>query len=477
MDSLQSLATPVKVRLVECVAGLNRNAAQYAVQELACRAGVSPDMFQKWRIEFEDGGFVCVYPQPGSRKRLRFPTVSAQAWKQIIAGTFHTSTASWMCRAEKHKALVPDFKIPFSSCRQKELGALFVHDLPDTLTCAADLLLSAVLTLSRFEETLAGPRDLHGRFSAYSSVAWHDGFLHRPVVDEYGLGLQQALQVLLPSWVPQKREFSAKLGHDVDEIGIPFSLRSAVAQSVRHLRPLSTIRDLLAPVAGIDTAYQLQLRNLVQMSVDRKIDSAIYWKSSKQGPYDTGYNPRDKRIRRLIDNFRSQGLELGIHPSYATFNSPDLLRAEVETLRQLLGQERLGGRQDYLRWGPQTWLHWERLGLAYDASVGYADHIGFRAGTSIPYHPWLWEQQRKSQLLEIPLLAMDSTLLGYMRLKPENALKLLFDLVARCRAVGGVFTLAWHNTRITDSEHSSVYQSVLDEISGCAKFDWRTTVL
>lgn len=469
------MATPVTVSLAEERIALSRNAAVYAVGELARRAGVSPSMLRTWRIEFENE-FVSVYVQSGASKRIRFPRLGHEAWEQIQAGAFRTATADWMTGPGKKDELIPNFRIPFSSCNQKELGPLFVPDKGNTLTCRVDLLASTLLTLSRFEETLPGLRDVHARFSAHSSVAWRDGFLHRPIVDEYGLGLQQAVKALLPGWVPEMREFRAKLGHDVDEIGIPFSLRGAAAKSVRHGKPLLTIRDLLAPVIGIDTAYQTQLRKLVQMSIERKIDSAIYWKVSQEGPYDTGYDPRDKRIRRLIDCFRSQRVEMGIHPSYATFHSPELLRLEVQTLREVLGETKLGGRQDYLRWSPQTWLDWDRLGLAYDASVGFADHIGFRAGTAIPYQPWLWTQQRKASLVEIPLLAMDSTLQGYMKLAPAKAQELLRDLIARCRAVGGVFTLAWHNTRIIDSEHAEVYKMVLDEISGTAKYDWRATV-
>jgi hypothetical protein len=451
--SIETMATKVCVMEVEELTGLSRDAAVYAVEELAHRAGVGRAMLLSWRIEFEGNEFVSVYIQAGTRKRIRFPRAGADVWRQINAGTFQTSTAGWMIGFDRHSDFIPDFRIPFSSSNQEELGPLFQQDLPDTFTCRVDLLLSAVLTLSRFEETLPGARDVHGRFSAYSSIAWQDDFLHRPIVDEYGLALEEVLRVLLPSW------------------------RSAVAKSVRYGRPLATFRDLLAPLAGIDTTYQLQLRKLVQMSAERRVDSAIYWKASNPGPYDTGYDPRDKRIQRMIDSFQAQRLEMGIHPSYATFHSPELLRSEVQALRDVLGEVKLGGRQDYLRWSPQTWLDWDRLGLAYDASVGFADQIGFRAGTAVPYRPWLWAQQRKASLVEIPLLAMDSTLQGYMRLSPEKALNRLRELITRCRKIGGVFTLAWHNTRISDSEHASVYKAVLDELSGSAKYDWRSTAL
>jgi hypothetical protein len=454
--------------------GLSRAATIYAVRELARRSGISRDLFDSWHFDFANSNFVDVYVQPGSRKRIRFPRADAARWKRLRAGIFYTSTACWWSENNRYSEVVPDFKIPFSSLDSADIGPLFVRDSEDSFACSVDLPFSALLTLSRFEETLPCERDVHGRFSAFSSIAWRDAFLHRPIVDEYGLALEQIVSALLPGWKPARRELRVKLSHDIDEIGIPFSLRGAVAQTFRNHMPLATVRDLFAPALGIDTTYQVYLRNIVQLALDRSLGCSAYWKFSRPGPYDTGYDPRDRRLAKQIQRLRSQNVELGIHPGYASFLSFELFRAEVQSLRLLFGEYELGGRQDYLRWSPQTWLDWDALGLAYDSSVGFADHVGFRAGTSFPYRPWLWAQQRQADLVEIPLLSMDSTLLGYMKLRPAQAQSILHGLLARCRAVGGVFTLAWHNTRILDRQFASVYQAILDEIAGCSTFDWRS---
>jgi hypothetical protein len=113
-------------------------------------------------------------------------------------------------------------------------------------------------------------------------------------------------------------------------------------------------------------------------------------------------------------------------------------------------------------------------GLAYDSTVGYADRIGFRAGTCIPYRPWLFSLDRAANLLEIPLLVMDGTLLHYMGLSPEQSLDAVQELVARCRAVGGVFTLLWHNSSLLDPGAAALYRQLLDSLAGSERFDWRT---
>jgi hypothetical protein len=450
---------------------LSREAVRYSIKELARRAGVNAADFRHWRVEVENDFVSVIVDSNGGR--IRFPQAPPDFRKQIQAGKFRASTAGWMSRSSQSHGLISDFKIPFSSSTTADLGPLFRVTGEATIDCAVDLLSSAFLTLSRFEETLPGGRDRYGRFSAFSSIAWRDGFLNRPIVDEYGLAFSEAIQRLLPGWQPERPRFRVKLGHDVDEIGFPFNLRGIVGHTIRRGQPGASLRDCAAPWLGIDTNYQLLLRKVIALSLQRDLKPAVYWKASAPGPHDTGYDPRHSSIRAMIDDFQSYGLEMGIHPGYETFESPEKLKAEVVTLRSALGEVRLGGRQDFLRWTPKTWEHWEACGLAYDASVGYADHVGFRAGTCQPYHPWLASQDRQAELLEIPLLAMDCTLQSYMKADADEALLHLRDCARRCREVGGVFTLVWHHTRLPHSGYARAYHTFLDELSGSEMYDGR----
>lgn len=454
-------------------AGLSPSAVRYAVVQLARRAGVTDEAVRRWRVDCSQRDYVTVFVQPETSKRIRFPRASDTIWNEIQTGTFRVSTADWPSGSAPKCASIPDFRIPFSSSHRVRVGPLFISDSPDCFTCAVDLPLATTLTLARYEETLPSSRDGHGRFPASSSIAYRHGFLHRPIIDEYGLALERVLERLLPAWRPAARRLRVKISHDVDEIGVPFSPRSAAGMTLRHARPLSTLRDLAAPILGVPNTYQTQLKRLVQFSVDRNLDCSVHWKASKRSRHDTGYSLRDPGILRLVRFFRQRAIEMGIHPSYESFDSPRLLHSEVATLRNFLGAPDLGGRQDYLRWTPQTWSEWDAIGIPYDSSVGFADHTGFRAGTCIPYRPWLWREQREAMLVEIPLLAMDSMLRGYMKAAPERALAILREVIARCRSVGGVFALAWHNTSLFDSSYTAVYRTVLDELAGSPKYDWR----
>jgi len=452
-----------------------RSATIYGIRELGRRAGASEQFIQSWRLEFETPGFVDVYIQAGTRKRIRFPRGDEKFWETVRKGRFKTSVAKWMREPVNSCALVSDFRIPFSTSERRELGPLFEISNRDCAECAVDLPASLVLTTGRFEETLPHACDQHGRFSAFSSIAWREGFLHRPIVDEYGLAVEQALQDLLPGWQTAERKLRVKLGHDVDEIGIPFSPRTTAGHVLRRGRPTTAIREIVAALSATETSYQLQLRRMVKLAVDRDLDCGVYWKASPAGRHDRGYDLCDPRIAKMIAEFHESGAEMGIHPGYETFGAPERFHGEVSVVRKALGEQKVGGRQDFLRWNPKTWELWESEGLAYDATVGFADQIGFRAGTCYPYRPWLFSQEREAQLLEIPLVAMDTTLHSYMKLPPEEALQKLRECVARCRSVGGLFTVLWHNTKMLDRGYAGIYETLLNELAGSDRYEWRSS--
>ena len=440
----------------------------HALRELSRRAGVTFDDFQRWDISFGPR-VVSVRPDRGSPHEVRFPiSVPQERSKTDIV------RKSWMREPDRDVAeQIPDLIVPF--CRKGSIAGqpLFLRESTHCLHCTEDLLTSLLLTLCRREEIDSPARDSHGRFPASASIASVHGFLVRPIVDEYGLAFQQVLQSLLPNWRPSRRGPTIKLSHDVDELGIPFSFASAVGHLLRRKAPLACAQDLWSVAAGVEPAYLRALRNLCRLSLERGLRPALYWEATARTRVDTGYDLRTPRIARLFEWAKQSGLEMGVHPSYATFRSRHALEQEVSRCRNVLGGGRLGGRQHYLRWCPQTWEDWESCGLSYDSSVGFPEHVGFRSGTCVPYLPWLWESQRCADLLEIPLVVMDGTLVEHMKFDVQQSVKLVRELLRRCSLIGGVFTLLWHNHALFPPFKRHVLP-ILDTLRGMQEYDWES---
>lgn len=429
----------------------------YTIRELGRRAGASSEDIARWRVRINERD-VTVYPDPDRAARIRF--------------SFDASKPARLAHLRK---LVPvqfeEVVVPFEESATG--GPLFAAGDSEELVCRADILTAALWTVSRLEETLDVSRDEHERIRARDSMAGTFAHLTRPIVDEYGLALQTALQRLRRDWAPLRRGLRVKISHDIDLVGLPRRLRMLAGHLYvrRNLRAFVT--DVLSPITAKRTAYLQAAIDLHETSQKNGFASAFYWMAATRATaYDSGYDPGTPLVSQTILRLQDSGAEIGIHPGYDTYRADTELERQLSILRTIVGDAPIGGRQHYLRWDPSMWLSWERAGLAYDSSVGYADGVGFRAGTAWPYHPWIVNEDRETELLEIPLIVMDCAPIAYMGLNENDTLSLVRGLVEQCRRVGGVFTLLWHNTSIVEQPYARLYPHVLEMLRGAQQYDW-----
>jgi hypothetical protein len=59
-----------------------------------------------------------------------------------------------------------------------------------------------------------------------------------------------------------------------------------------------------------------------------------------------------------------------------------------------------------------------------------------------------------------------------MKLTHEQSIDAVKECLARCRAVGGVFTLVWHNNHMLDAEFRSLYLRLLPFLVDAERYDW-----
>ncbi len=103
-------------------------------------------------------------------------------------------------------------------------------------------------------------------------------------------------------------------------------------------------------------------------------------------------------------------------------------------------------------------------------TMGYADTVGFRLGTSRCVR-WIDPRSRCVTNLRLhPLVAMDCSLSNsyYMNLTEEEATNTLLTLLAQIKKHHGEVVLLWHNTVFSPVEggyHPSLYQTIIEELS------------
>ena len=109
----------------------------------------------------------------------------------------------------------------------------------DTLIVDADIIASSYFLMSRYEEMLFPDekRDIHGRFIGKASIAYRGEFLHRPIVEEYGVLLRQWLRKAGVDVPDVPNSYSAiTLTHDVDTLSHYRRIRGSLGGMWRALR-------------------------------------------------------------------------------------------------------------------------------------------------------------------------------------------------------------------------------------------------
>lgn len=350
----------------------------------------------------------------------------------------------------------------------------------DRLDLGADLLGGVFTMLTRLEEVVHDDRDDHGRFPARASLAHREGFLDRPLADEYAEVLGTALARVWPDIRRSDRRGRVRPTHDVDH---PWDLadRPAAEGLRRVVRDLLDRRDPLLSARRLASLLQVKAGRrsadlydtfdaLMDLSEARGTRSTFYLRVDHTGPSGRPPpDPSDPAVRELLGRIERRGHGIGVHPSYAALEEPARVRTEADRLREVLAEEgidagRIGGRMHYLRFRPPaSWRAFEAAGLTHDSSALFADHAGFRCGTAREHPVFDVEERRRLDLRERPPVAMDATLLHprYMGLTHETAAHLARKLKARALRYGGDWTVIWHNDRLVHRRDRRLYRELL----------------
>jgi hypothetical protein len=444
---------------------LSSGGIQYAWRELCRRIGI--EVTRASYLEYESKEVVVQYGLPSDANGVRDGSLAAiliarapdSAWESLmecspksldwlpLPHVLPPGAKPWETRIPALFWGEPVGGSPLPFAERFESGQLVFH---------VDILASIFFMLSRWEEGVTGPTDQHGRFPAANSVAAKQNFIDRPIVDEYALIFRAWLQVLEPELAFTPPRFAVKLSHDIDSVhrfvspthavktlGADLLVRRSISQA------FETVRMSLDAVIDRWRPYTVDIDQLAAISEANGFTSSFYFMAALPSRYDNGYDLANPMLRRCIDSLRARGHEIGFHPGYTTFDNPEVLAAEMQRCTAALGQAPTAGRQHYLRFrAPDTWLQWEKVGLACDSTVGYAEQEGFRCGTCHPYHPYDWRTDRELDVLEIPLIVMDQTLVRYRSLTPAAAHARALHLATLCQKVNGTFSLLWHNTSL-----------------------------
>lgn len=183
----------------------------------------------------------------------------------------------------------------------------------------------------------------------------------------------------------------------------------------------------------------------------------------RQWLFDPAYHVDDRRLHNFVSRASASGFSFGIHPSFDSWDSADAILEQRQRLEEALEIPILECRQHWLRFSwERTWSAQEQAGISLDSTLGFNDRPGFRTATALVYKPWNFSKNAPYDVIQRPLILMDSHLYAYAPGPIAEVESKIRRLVSEVRVVGGEAAILWHPHTLTpDYGWSDGYSTLL----------------
>lgn len=340
----------------------------------------------------------------------------------------------------------------------------------------ADLVASSYFMLSGYEEMVkCNVRDSWKRFPGKESLAYKQGFIDRPIVDEYKYLLKKILCKVGINVPQEKKQIRhIYLTHDIDQPWQMYNMKTALKGSLYYLLKLHKFN--VTPIKNYLGIYDdnylepfqflAKQDQIVQKKFMENCQCIYFVLSNKKRQKLTETYLDDPKIDRIFELIKQNGGELGLHGSPLSNESFERVEKEKQRLERHIGKSvtkirnhcLLGRKADILERMPEA-------GIKEDFSYGYADVAGFRLGTSRAVRFINPYERRLTELVLQPLIVMDGTLSDerYLNLQYKDALEYMKKMIDTVCRIQGDLNILWHN-HMVDQDGQGYHRKLYEEI-------------
>lgn len=191
-------------------------------------------------------------------------------------------------------------------------------------------------------------------------------------------------------------------------------------------------------------------------------------KTPKRWLFDPCYNIAEARFHRLFAEMRTKNIMIGLHPSFDSWNSAELLEAQRLRLESECGVPVRISRQHWLRFAwESTLISLEKAGLELDTTLMFNDRPGFRASAALRWKPFNHGSGKRYEIEILPSVFMDSHFYDYNPMTDDARRESIALWIREVQLVRGQIALLWHpHTLSRDFGWRSGFMDVLDCLRG-----------
>ncbi len=301
--------------------------------------------------------------------------------------------------------------------------------------------------LSRQEEyQMKKKQDAHGRFSPYFSVLYKLDKFQFPWVDFWVERIRIQLEeeaILIP-----KKANPVEVSIDIDNM-LAYKEKGFWRNLAGFGRDFLSFRigemaRRISVLSGFSSDPFASIPEIESQLLPSHNPTFFIW-IGNYGPFDKGLSFENPYFRKTV-KLLSEKYRVGLHPSYAVFSEPGLLKKEKERLEDISKMRMVHNRFHFLRFRlPESYRLLISNGLEHDYSMGFSEIQGYRAGTGIPFYWYDLEREEKTKLLVHPFALMDSTARHKLNWKAEKFLESYQNMKTDAAKVSGKLHILIHN--------------------------------
>ncbi|MFD2823085.1 polysaccharide deacetylase family protein [Lacinutrix iliipiscaria] len=352
---------------------------------------------------------------------------------------------------------------------------IHVHDWEDTKgffpagdksVLQYDIFAASFYLLSRFEEYLPHVKDEYGRFTAEESLAFKNGFLQQPIVDIWAYKFKKVLQDHYPGFTFPKRNYHVKpvidvpMAYDFKQKGIMRSIGGTLGDLFTFKFKKLYHRYLV--LFGLKRDPYDTFKYILNKQKQSQFKFIFFFLIGDYSTYDKNININKASFVSLIKHVSDYSI-VGLKASFFSLTNFKVLKKEKEKIETVINTSLIASRNSFSKLNlPESYRNLVELEIPEDYTMGFVNHIGFRAGTCTPFFFYDLDYE-----VQTPLKVFSYNLLDYSLLKVNSLLdkkKVLLEIIHQIKSVNGLFVPVFHNYTFSDIERWQGFKELFNLI-------------
>ncbi|HRD58037.1 MAG TPA: polysaccharide deacetylase family protein [Ferruginibacter sp.] len=326
-----------------------------------------------------------------------------------------------------------------------------------------DIFAASFYLLSRYEEYLPHTKDMYGRFAHENAIAFKEGFLNKPVINNWIQDLANAIQQKFPGFQPKLTAFSFIPTYDID-IAWSFKNKGLIRNVGGFLKSPSFNR--LAVLAGMQKDPFDCYEYLDELHRNYQLNPIYFFLvATSTGLYDKNISPYEHAMWQLMKR-HSKKYAVGIHPSWRSNEKPALFEKEKKILETIKNGAVKLSRQHYIKMSlPDTYQNLYAAGITDEYSMGYGSINGFRASVASSFFWYNLKEEAVTKLRIHPFCFMDANAFYEQKQTAQQSLAEIMHYYHECKNANGQMITIFHNSFLGTDPLYKGWRKMYDEFT------------